>query len=320
MISQKHCYPYEVIICDDASKDRTPEIALSFAKRYPSIVRFYPSARNLGVIKNYFRAASLCTGNYIMQCAGDDWWLPGKVARQISALSADPSVSLHYGKVVNVYQESVKGRKTWGGPGKDFMALIKGNVVPAVTAAFRHDHLVQYINEIEPMDRPWLMEDYPLWLWLARKGKVIFDRTVLGAYRVKNGSASHLIEREKRESFQRSYEEIRDFFIQYAGIAERGGDLKERMKRWNARNRLLSGDRNRAIALEDLCHRGLKDTIVHIVIQRLLFGVPTSLIYGERFVIPRIIHACWFGGEDPWRNTLLRKCRDGGVLWLHHMR
>ena len=63
----------EIIICDDGSKDNTWELLESLAKEYPAVYVFH-NEENLGFIKNFEKAISLCSGEYILLADQDDIW------------------------------------------------------------------------------------------------------------------------------------------------------------------------------------------------------------------------------------------------------
>jgi len=72
--------PSEVVICDDSSKDSTPDIVRRFAATAPFPVRFVRNERRLGYHDNFMKAAGLCTAEYVAFCDQDDMWLPEKLA------------------------------------------------------------------------------------------------------------------------------------------------------------------------------------------------------------------------------------------------
>lgn len=95
-LSQKTTFPFEVIIRDDASSDRTAKIIKSFADKYPDIIKpifetvnQYPHIKAMPILRN--RAM----GKYLAYCEGDDYWIdPLKLQKQVDYLESHPNVSL----------------------------------------------------------------------------------------------------------------------------------------------------------------------------------------------------------------------------------
>jgi glycosyltransferase involved in cell wall biosynthesis len=70
----------ELILCDNASSDRTPEICRDHAARDPR-VRYFRNPRNLGAAANYNLAFSYARGRYFKWLAHDDRMLPSFLAK-----------------------------------------------------------------------------------------------------------------------------------------------------------------------------------------------------------------------------------------------
>lgn len=85
--------PSQVVICDDASADRSVEIAREFARRAPFEVQVHSNPRNLGSTRNFEQAIRLCSGGLIALCDQDDVWLPAKLARLAAHLNRNPQVA-----------------------------------------------------------------------------------------------------------------------------------------------------------------------------------------------------------------------------------
>lgn len=68
----------ELIICDDNSSDSTLEIIYKYAKK-DSRIKVYTNKYNIGFRKNFEKALSLTTGEYIALCDQDDIWLPDHI-------------------------------------------------------------------------------------------------------------------------------------------------------------------------------------------------------------------------------------------------
>jgi glycosyltransferase involved in cell wall biosynthesis len=61
----------EIIISDNGSTDKTPEICRRFSKKYENI-KYYRSETNKGLIWNYNRVFKMSSGEYFMWAADDD--------------------------------------------------------------------------------------------------------------------------------------------------------------------------------------------------------------------------------------------------------
>ncbi len=80
---------FEYIIVDDCSKDRTFEIAQSFAIK-DSRIRVYRNDKNLGDYPNRNRAASYAKGKYLKYVDADDYMYPGGLSTMVSMMEAQP--------------------------------------------------------------------------------------------------------------------------------------------------------------------------------------------------------------------------------------
>ena len=83
----------ELIVCDNASTDRTPEICEEYARR-DLRVRYFRNERNLGAGPNYDRCFHLARGAYFKWMAHDDRLAPGYLSRAVAALDAAPGAVL----------------------------------------------------------------------------------------------------------------------------------------------------------------------------------------------------------------------------------
>lgn len=84
----------EIVVSDDGSTDRTRDILNEFAARDPRI-RILPPGPRLGMQKNFERAITASTAQYIAPCDQDDFWLPEKLAALYAHLQ-EKSVALVY--------------------------------------------------------------------------------------------------------------------------------------------------------------------------------------------------------------------------------
>ncbi|CAG4887600.1 glycosyltransferase family 2 protein [Paraburkholderia gardini] len=101
-IARQTHLPYELVITDDSPDSGTADIALEFARHVPFPVRVVRNTERLGFHENFFKAISLCDGDFVAFCDQDDVWADNKLER-VAREFADPEVMLvvHGVKVVN---------------------------------------------------------------------------------------------------------------------------------------------------------------------------------------------------------------------------
>jgi len=96
---QKTTFPVEIIIHDDASPDKTPEIISEYEQKYPNL--FFTifqdenqfSIGNTPIFGNFIYPKS--RGKYIAFCEGDDYWSdPLKLQKLVDFLEENPYYSL----------------------------------------------------------------------------------------------------------------------------------------------------------------------------------------------------------------------------------
>ena len=84
---------FELIVSDNASEDRTEEVARSYCERDPR-VRYHRNEVNVGLVANFNRVFELSTGAYFRWAASDDVLEPQYLTRCIEVLDSDPGVVL----------------------------------------------------------------------------------------------------------------------------------------------------------------------------------------------------------------------------------
>jgi glycosyltransferase involved in cell wall biosynthesis len=83
----------ELVVCDNASTDRTREIIADWAASDRRVVAL-ANPRNLGAAPNYNRVFRESRGTYFRWLAHDDRLLPGYLSRAVALLDARPEVVL----------------------------------------------------------------------------------------------------------------------------------------------------------------------------------------------------------------------------------
>ena len=98
-LMQRTEFPFEILIHDDASSDRTQEIIREYADRYPDVIKpilqtenqYSKGISNPSGAFNFPRVR----GKYVAMCEGDDYWTdPDKLQRQVDYMERHPDCSL----------------------------------------------------------------------------------------------------------------------------------------------------------------------------------------------------------------------------------
>src|SRR5262249_43149161 len=94
---------FELIICDNASTDRTQEICLDFAVRDPRI-RYFRNEKNIGLAANHNRTFELSSGSFFKWVSHDDDFPPNMLSGLVKGMEQAPaevSVVYSYCEYVN---------------------------------------------------------------------------------------------------------------------------------------------------------------------------------------------------------------------------
>jgi glycosyltransferase involved in cell wall biosynthesis len=84
---------FEIVICDNASQDRTEEIGREYAMLDPR-VRYHRNPENIGLAGNFNRAFEISQGTYFKWAAHDDWHAPESLRLSVEALEGNPNAVL----------------------------------------------------------------------------------------------------------------------------------------------------------------------------------------------------------------------------------
>ena len=144
--------PDEIVVCDDGSSDETHRLIEKLASETPIPVTLRFNKQNLGSVKNFEQAISLCTGDIIALSDQDDVWRNDKLQLIEDAFRNSPGAGLVFSdaEIVNENLEPL-GRRMWNEVGFDshkqkliahgraLEVLITGWTVTGATMAFRSD-------------------------------------------------------------------------------------------------------------------------------------------------------------------------------------
>jgi glycosyltransferase involved in cell wall biosynthesis len=221
-VIQQTNFPFEVIVHDDASTDNTQQIVKEYESEYPYIFN------NIYQIENQFSKKEFdiwcdimfpkAKGKYIAICDGDDYWTdPLKLQKQVDFLEANPDYGLVHTDCLllqNSSGELCDNRKRKVVKKSKFAALLTGDYnIYTLTTCFRRGLYLSYVDEIQPIEKKWLMGDLCLWLYISKFSKIHLLDEVTSVYRVLEESASNTKSIEKAQAFASSIMDVKRYFI-----------------------------------------------------------------------------------------------------------
>lgn len=194
-ILMQQCHvPYEIVIGEDCSTDKTPDICRQYAEQHPDTIRLIENKHNKGLINNYFDCLLSCQGNYIADCAGDDFWTdPQKLEKEVRIFETHKHVTLVHTDW-EYYDESSKTtypspQKPFTAPitsGKDMLvAIITQTSIPVIhlcTSLYRKDIVCQALHDDEYLfrNKEFGCEDIQIIFLMALHGDIAYiaDKTL----------------------------------------------------------------------------------------------------------------------------------------------
>lgn len=88
--------PLELLVLDDGSTDRTPELLESYAKSHPPTRFRWTRHDNMGQARTLNRGFEMAGGEVVGYLSSDDALLPGAVSKLAAVLASEPDVVVAY--------------------------------------------------------------------------------------------------------------------------------------------------------------------------------------------------------------------------------
>lgn len=85
---------WEVIMCDDGSKDNTAKVAQKFVDTYPGKFRLLKNEQNMGLNYTLNKCLYEARGEYIARMDGDDLCSPDRFQKEIDILDNNPDIAI----------------------------------------------------------------------------------------------------------------------------------------------------------------------------------------------------------------------------------
>ncbi len=270
ILNQKTEFSYNIVIGEDSSKDFTAQICDDFQKKNADTITVIHNEKNLGVTKNFYNVIKNCTGEYLMVCAGDDYWLQDKIQFQIDFMENNAEIDFIYGKVIGINHNDEKINFSWGKQLNNFNDIFSNEAaIPPVTMCVRKSVMDEYLNDVNPESSNWKMEDYPFYLWIFKNKKTAFIDKYFAAYRVLENSISHSSDAQKEIQFHKYVKDVRESYIEKYAL---GSSYSFKAQEIFVRNKMgiAVSHRNKKIfeeAFRELKKKTFKDYIKYFLIK-----------------------------------------------------
>ena len=233
----------ELIITNDGSTDDTHERILELSDECRS--RFtnfkYINRPNKGLIKTLKEMEKLINGKYLSILYSDDIYTPNRIKNQVNALENNKEYALCYGNMVGIDENSnvVKEyKKKYAKSGNVFNELLVRNFIPAPTVMMRTD----IFKIVGGYDVNFDYDDYPLWLKIAHKHKILYLNEDFVYYRTHGNNVSSnmvrtlsftesvLLSWSKEKTFPKT---IKRFYLRsFYNLAKCGEEHKQKSKEY----------------------------------------------------------------------------------------
>ena len=229
---------FELIIVDNMSSDGTEAFVKSIDDER---VRYFRNPNNGVIAVNRNLGIRNARGRFIAFCDDDDLWVEDKFKTQVEFMDSNPDVGLSFGYAEDFGLTPSSGLlrfpKNESDGIKSFDSLFLGNKIATLTVMVRKICL----DEVGLFDEdPELkaLEDYDLWLRVARRYRIACVGRILGRYRI------HALSVSRNEVFENN--KLLNLFEKFRKNGWVGGRLAEQVEsnidRMIANAMLLNGD------------------------------------------------------------------------------
>ena len=221
ILAQKVDADVRVIIADDRSTDRTPQIIRQYESQSPFPFLYLNAETNLGMHANYQRAFAACHGDYIAILEGDDWWhTETHLSQHIDFLESHPRHSMSYNLIAFHWQDTgVTRPQRWIFDDRQHLSIHLrqqiswGNQIGNLSSCVFRTRLIHKLPEEFYRLK---FADWELGIMMARKGPIAMLREVTSTYRINSqGQWSALTQEEQYNSQINSLKAIQPLLPAY---------------------------------------------------------------------------------------------------------
>jgi glycosyltransferase involved in cell wall biosynthesis len=210
VLMQKCYFNVELIIADDFSSDNTQEIVNKIINKHHNgnWIKYTRHTTNKGAYSNALWILSQANSKYVAICEGDDYWTdPNKLQKQVDFLENNNDFVLCYHKTSilanGIIEDDYFIKKNISQISSYYDLLCYGNYMQTSSVVF--------LNNLKsfPFEKKIQLNDYVLWFWISKFGKIYRINEDMSVYRMGLGIWSSLNDNQKNFHILKSLYEVK---------------------------------------------------------------------------------------------------------------
>ncbi len=164
---------WELIMCDDASIDKTYQLAKEYRDKYPDKIFLLKNDKNMGLNYTLNKCLKQASGYFIARQDGDDISLPDRFEKEIYFMKENPQYALVSSNMI-LFDENGEWGKTHNKEIPNKLDFIKGSPFCHAPCMVKKSVIEQV--EGYTVDKKLLrVEDYHLWFKIYSKGYIGYN-------------------------------------------------------------------------------------------------------------------------------------------------
>lgn len=196
-IMQKTSFPFEIIVCDDASTDSTASIIKQYEKQFPKLFKtFYHTenqySKGIPFFTNELITSSV--GKYIALCEGDDYWIdPLKLQKQVDFLDKNTAYTMCFHNAIERWEHDINKNNLFSKVrDRDYSGfyLLKNWIIPTASVMLRSSIYKTELYGKVLNCNDFLYGDTPMFVTCAEYGKIRGFSDIMSVYRRNEGGVT----------------------------------------------------------------------------------------------------------------------------------